>query len=100
MEIESPPKKTTFFKRNFCKETGLSQSTGRQRDEVISLLPFSFFSDNSMELRLRLEEGGVGCWAMGGPGRAQEEGYLPEQLAADDYWHGGGWTTGVGERYS
>ena len=36
----------------------------------------------------------------GGPGRTQEEGYPPEQLAAEDYGHKEGWTTGVGKRYS
>ena len=54
VEMESPPPKTG----------------GKQLAEVVSLLPFSLFSDNSMELRLRLEEGGVGCWAMGGPGES------------------------------
>ena len=32
-------------------------------------------------VKLRLEEGGVGWWAMGGPGESPGRGYLPEQLA-------------------
>ena len=32
-------------------------------------------------VKLRLEEGGVGLWAKGGPGESPGRGYLPEQLA-------------------
>ena len=32
-------------------------------------------------VKLRLEEGGVGWWAKGGPGESPGRGHLPEQLA-------------------